>query len=130
MLMTDLRFPKRLRLLTPAEFERVMQARTSATDALVRMYGAANELGHPRLGLVVSRRIGDAPTRNAWKRALREAFRLAQHELPPATWSCIPTATHAPTSRGSSNRLRSSPAASTPTCVAGAADEPTPELIR
>jgi ribonuclease P protein component len=90
MLMADLRFPKRLRLLKPAEFERVMQGRTSATDALIRMYGASNELGHPRLGLVVSRRIGDAPTRNAWKRALREAFRLAQHDLPDCDLACIP----------------------------------------
>ena len=90
MPMADLNFPKRLRLLTPPEFERVMQGRVSAIDALVRIYGAANDLGHPRLGLVVSRRIGDATTRNVWKRALREAFRLAQHELPAIDLVCIP----------------------------------------
>jgi len=88
--MADLRFPKRLRLLKPAEFERVMQGRVSATDGLVRMCGAANELGHPRLGLVVSRRVGDSPARNDWKRALREAFRLVQHELPACDLVCIP----------------------------------------
>jgi len=90
MLMADLRFPKRLRLLKPAEFEHVMQGRVSATDARVRMYGMANELGHPRLGLVVSRRIGDAVVRSIWKRALREAFRLAQHELPACDLVCLP----------------------------------------
>ncbi len=88
--MADLQFPKRLRLLKPANFERVMQGRASATDALMRMYGMANDLGHPRLGLVVSRRIGNAPTRNSWKRALREAFRLAQHELPACDLVCLP----------------------------------------
>jgi ribonuclease P protein component len=90
MLMADLRFPKRHRLLKPDEFERVMQGRATATDALVRVYGLANELGHPRLGLVVSRRVGDAPRRNAWKRALREAFRLSQRELPACDLVCIP----------------------------------------
>ena len=81
----------------PREFERVMQARTSAADGLVRMYGAANDLGHPRLGLTVSRRVGGAATRNRWKRVLREAFRLAQHDLPrAATWSASRTATRPP----------------------------------
>ena len=83
-------FPKRLRLLKPRDFERVMQARVSATDGLLRMYGAANDFDHPRLGLTVSRRVGGATTRNVWKRALREAFRLAQHELPACDLVCIP----------------------------------------
>jgi ribonuclease P protein component len=94
--MADHRFPKRLRLLRPSEFDAVMSARTSAADALVRMYGAANALGHPRLGFVVSRRVGTAPTRNAWKRALREAFRLAQHKLPACDLVCIPQRHAAP----------------------------------
>ena len=56
--MPDYRFPQRLRLLKPRDFERVMKSRASATDAIVRMYGAANDLNHPRLGLTVSRRVG------------------------------------------------------------------------
>ena len=102
--MAELRFPKRLRLLKPGEFERVMAARSSATDGLVRMYGAANDFGHPRLGLTVSRKRGRRDDAQRWKRALREAFRLAQHELPPATSSASRSATRRPTSSGSSNR--------------------------
>jgi len=94
--MAHLRFPKRLRLLAPRDFDRVMQARASATDGLVRMYGAANDLGHPRLGLTVSRRVGAATTRNVWKRALREAFRLVQHDLPACDIVCIPQRDAAP----------------------------------
>ena len=90
--MTNQRFPKRLRLLRGGEFERVFAARTSAGDAWVVVYGAANDLGHPRLGLTVSRRAGGAAARNRWKRLLREAFRRTQHELPPLDLVCVPRA--------------------------------------
>jgi ribonuclease P protein component len=88
--MAPLGFAKRLRLLKPSEFDRVMRARTSAVDGRLRMYGVANELGHPRLGLTVSRRVGNSVVRNRWKRALREAFRLVQHDLPAFDLVCIP----------------------------------------
>jgi ribonuclease P protein component len=88
--MGELTFPKRMRVLRPSEFDRVMRSRVSAVDGLMRVYGATNELGHPRLGLTVSRRMGNAVERNRWKRALREAFRLGQHQLPACDLVCIP----------------------------------------
>jgi ribonuclease P protein component len=94
--MADHRFPKRVRLLQAREFERVFAARASAADAWIVLYGAANDLGFPRLGLTVSRRIGDAVTRNRWKRLLREAFRLSQHGLPPLDLVCVARATMPP----------------------------------
>jgi ribonuclease P protein component len=77
------RFPKHARLLTTAQFDRVFALRASASDQRLVVYAARNDVGIPRLGLVVSRKCGNAVVRNRWKRCLREAFRLAQHDLPP-----------------------------------------------
>src|SRR5262245_38084505 len=88
--MTSYKFSKPMRLLQAAEFERVFAARASAGDELLVAYGAANTLGHARLGLTVSRKIGRAIARNRWKRTVREAFRLVQHELPSLDLVCIP----------------------------------------
>jgi RNase P protein component len=41
-----------------------------------------NDLGRRRLGLSVGKKLGGAVVRNRYKRVLREAFRLSQHELP------------------------------------------------
>jgi ribonuclease P protein component len=94
--MADNRFPKRVRLLRAREFERVFAARSSAADASLALYGAANDLGYARLGLTVSRRIGGAAVRNRWKRLLREAFRLTQHRLPPLDLVCVARASAPP----------------------------------
>jgi ribonuclease P protein component len=88
--MPDYRFPKVRRLLRPREFERVFAARLSASDAWVVLHGASNNLQHPRLGVTVSRKVGGAVARNRWKRLLREAFRLKQHELPAFDFVCLP----------------------------------------
>lgn len=90
------RFSKKLRLLNERDFERVFKARTSATALGFVLYGVANELEHPRLGLAVSRKVGGAPARNRWKRLLREAFRLAQHELPAFDFVCVPRSPEPP----------------------------------
>ena len=46
------------------------------------MHAFPNELGTPRLGLSVSRRVGNAVTRNTVRRRLREVFHAALPEIP------------------------------------------------
>ncbi len=85
---TTYRFPKSVRLRNRLQFERVFRMRCSGADRRIIVYacGACREESAPtgpRLGLTVSRKCGNAVVRNRWKRALREAFRLVQHDLPP-----------------------------------------------
>lgn len=77
------RFPRRARLLRPADFARVYERRTSAARGPLVLHAAPRDGGEPgaRLGISVSRRIGNAAIRNAWKRRLREAFRRVSADL-------------------------------------------------
>jgi ribonuclease P protein component len=88
--MTNHHLPKSMRLLRASEFEHVFAARASAGDDQLVVYGSANKLPYPRLGLTVSRKVGRAVARNRWKRLLRETFRLVQAELPSLDLVCIP----------------------------------------
>jgi ribonuclease P protein component len=76
-------FPQHFRLKTPAEFKLVYDRKKSAGDAVLVVYACENGLPHPRLGCSVSKKAGNAVARNRYKRLFREAFRLAQHDLPP-----------------------------------------------
>ena len=75
-------FPRTSRLTKSAEFERVFARKASAADSYLVVYAVENNLSRPRIGLAVSRKVGNAVARNRWKRLLREAFRLAQTRLP------------------------------------------------
>lgn len=69
------RFPKESRLLRGPQFKTVFDYRCSVADDWLVVYGYPNQLGGNRLGVVVSRKVGNAVVRNRWKRRIREAFR-------------------------------------------------------
>lgn len=74
-------FPKSAHLRKPAEFDRVYASKTFASDDVLVVNAAANDLGISRLGLSVSRKVGPAVVRNRWKRLIREAFRKSRGEM-------------------------------------------------
>ena len=76
------RFRKYQHLLKGVDFRRTYDFRMSVADGVLIVYGAPNGLGYSRIGLSVSRKVGNAVVRNWWKRRIREAFRLAQAKLP------------------------------------------------
>jgi ribonuclease P protein component len=77
------RFRPRQRLRTAAEFDRVFRRGQRFDGALFVLVAAANDAGHDRLGLAVSRRVGGAVTRNRVRRLLREIFRNLERGARP-----------------------------------------------
>lgn len=80
-------FPRTARILSSADFARVYDRRCSAAAGPLVLYAAPRDdaVTGSRVGLSVSRRIGNAVVRNRWKRRLREAFRLVRSRLPTGT---------------------------------------------
>lgn len=76
------RFRPEDRIRKQSDFDRIYKARLYAADDVLLINGHANGLEHSRLGLSVSRKVGNAVTRNRWKRLIREAFRLSRDRLP------------------------------------------------
>ncbi|MFT5303254.1 MAG: ribonuclease P protein component [Mariniblastus sp.] len=80
--MPDQRFPKTARLLRQADFDAVYGGQAFAADSVLVIKAVRNKLSTTRMGLSVSRKVGNAVVRNRWKRRIREAFRKQRLEMP------------------------------------------------
>jgi ribonuclease P protein component len=82
---------KRTRLTDSPEFERVYRQGAAYRGRLFSVHAFPNEFGTPRLGLSVSRRVGNAVTRNVVRRRLREVFHASFDEV-PGNWDLVVSA--------------------------------------
>ncbi|MBF0448050.1 MAG: ribonuclease P protein component [Magnetococcales bacterium] len=87
--LVGLSFPKSARLLTSAEFRRVTGPGRKSVSPYFLLFTTVGEQGSgPRLGMTVSRKVGNAVVRNRIKRTIREFFRKNRGQLVPAL-SCV-----------------------------------------
>lgn len=74
--MTGYGFPSRYKLLKTDEFSSVFSFRRRFFSERLALHSMPNELGYPRLGIVVSKKTAKrAVARNYMRRVLREWFR-------------------------------------------------------
>ena len=75
--VASLSFPKELKIRKSSEYEEILGKSKRLSTEHFNILCAPNELGYPRMGLVVSKKsIPGSVGRNRIKRVLREYFRL------------------------------------------------------
>lgn len=75
-------FGRQYRVRTQEDFSRVYRHNCVAADEILVIRACRAPSDSARLGLSVSRKVGNAVVRNRWKRRIREAFRLHRAQLP------------------------------------------------
>ena len=81
-------FRKSDRVVRQSDFDRVHQSHLFAADKTLVVKAVKNDADVTRLGLSISRRVGNAVVRNRWKRAIRESFRLNRSRIPEG-WDIV-----------------------------------------
>jgi len=79
--LSDYEIKKADRLLRRKEFLRLSQNGKQVHDRHFIIRFASNDVVRPRLGITVTKKVGNAVIRNRLKRFVREFFRLNRHRL-------------------------------------------------
>lgn len=84
--MGDSSFSKSERLTKRPEFERVLaEGKKKRIGKLCTVFSLPNSLNRKRLGIIASKKVGNAVARNRVKRVIREIFRHVKNQMAPAT---------------------------------------------
>ena len=83
--MSEFSLGKRERLAKRPQFEQVMnRGHKHKIETFCTVFFLPNNLGRKRLGIVTSKKIGNAVVRNQAKRKIREIFRHIKNRIEPA----------------------------------------------
>ena len=83
--MSKFSFGKRERLAKRPQFEKVMdQGQKRKIENVCTLFFLPNDLNKKRLGIIASKKIGNAVVRNLVKRKIREVFRHIKDRIEPA----------------------------------------------
>jgi len=74
-------YPKALRLRCRRDFKRMLRPHKKFLGDLIAVDVRSNNTQATRLGITVTKKFGDAHSRNRFKRIVREAFRLSLFQL-------------------------------------------------
>ena len=72
---------KAYRIKRNSEFQKIYKKGKSVANRQFVVYTLNNEYEHFRLGISVSKKIGNAVTRNRIKRAIRENFKVHKQDM-------------------------------------------------
>lgn len=82
------RFPRALRVRFESDFAKVYGSGLYVADDTLVINGVRRPGAPTRLGLSISKKVGNAVQRNRWKRLIRDAFRCCRCQLPTG-WDCV-----------------------------------------
>ena len=82
MTSTETSLQRARRVRSSVRFGEVIRRGVRVADRLLQLWASPNQRDTTRLGIIVSRRHGNAVQRNRLKRILREAFRHQRVQLP------------------------------------------------
>ncbi len=79
--MKEYKFPKKYKIKSKKEFQRVYEKGQSVVDGMSVFYVLPSENEKIKIGFAVGKKIGNAVVRNRVKRMMREIFRKHKNEL-------------------------------------------------
>jgi ribonuclease P protein component len=75
-------FPREARIIRSSDYRTLYKEGKKVYSEKFVLFARVNGVGHTRLGITVSRKIGSAVIRNRIKRLFREIFRKSLREMP------------------------------------------------
>jgi ribonuclease P protein component len=75
-------FPRKVRIVRSSDYRDIYKTGRKVNSKRFVLFVRVNNVGHSRMGLTVSRKVGGAVVRNRVKRLFREIFRRTLEQIP------------------------------------------------